>query len=71
MAFHSLVLHMVPDQLWPVIVLYVGPETILPLTSALAALIGVLLMMWQRVIKCMRKVWHLLANKCRPTSGLR
>lgn len=32
------------------ILAYVGPETILPLASILGAIVGVLLMIWHRVI---------------------
>ena len=30
--------------------LYIGPDAFLPITSALAAIAGVLLMFWQRVV---------------------
>jgi len=43
MDVYNLVVQFNPDQLLPIVFLYVGPETILPLTSALAAIIGVLL----------------------------
>jgi hypothetical protein len=33
---------------WPL--LYVGPDQILPLTSVLGAIVGVLLMFWNRVV---------------------
>jgi len=45
------------DVLWPV-ALYVGPDLILPLTSALAAIAGVLLMFWNRVMSFVRSVWN-------------
>lgn len=32
------------------VVLYIGPDVFLPLTSALAAIAGVLLMFWQRIV---------------------
>jgi hypothetical protein len=38
------------------VVLYVGPELMLPLTSALAAIVGVLLMFWHRVMGLARSV---------------
>jgi hypothetical protein len=46
--------HMLP------VFLYIGPETLLPLTSALAAIVGVLLMAWHRVLAIVTKVWRLL-----------
>lgn len=41
--------HLLGSLLQPV-VLYIGPDVFLPLTSALAAIAGVLLMFWQRVV---------------------
>jgi hypothetical protein len=51
------------DSLLPMIVLYIGPETILPLASALAAIGGVLLMFWQRFIGLVQKLWRLIFRK--------
>ena len=42
--------------------LYVGPDVFLPLTSALAAIVGVALMFWQRLIGLCRKVWQIVAR---------
>ncbi len=50
-------------QFFPIIMLYIGPETILPLTSALAAILGVLLMFWQRFVGLLRKLWRLIVRK--------
>jgi hypothetical protein len=47
------------EQMLPVL-LYIGPETLLPLTSALAAIVGVLLMAWHKVLAIITKVWRLL-----------
>jgi hypothetical protein len=64
--------NMGPDQLVfsskmvsfaPIILLYIGPETMLPLLSALAALGGVLLMFWQRFVGLVRKIWRLIVRK--------
>ncbi len=30
--------------------MYIGPETMMPLASAFAAIVGVLLMFWRRVV---------------------
>ena len=35
--------------------LYIGPETILPLTSFVAAVVGILLMFWRWVVGIFRK----------------
>ncbi len=43
-------------------VLYLGPETTLPLASALAAIVGILLMVWHRAVGLLRKVWQFLTK---------
>jgi hypothetical protein len=50
------------DSLLPII-LYIGPETMLPLVSALAAIGGVLLLFWQRLVGLIRKFWRFLFRK--------
>jgi hypothetical protein len=52
-----------PDQMLPWLILYIGPETMLPLASALAAIGGVLLMFWQRFVGLFRKLWRVIARK--------
>ena len=39
-------------------VLYLGPETILPLTSFLAAVVGVLLIFWRYVVGVVKRSFH-------------
>ena len=39
-------------------VLYLGPETMLPLTSFLAAVVGVLLMFWRYVVGVVKRSFH-------------
>jgi hypothetical protein len=51
------------DQWLPFVVLYIGPETMLPLASALAAIAGVLMMFWQRFVALIRKLWRLVVRK--------
>jgi hypothetical protein len=46
-----------------VLTAYIGPETILPVTSALAAALGILLMFWQYVIGLVKKPFQLLFGK--------
>jgi len=50
-------------QYLPIILLYIGPESMLPLVSALAAIGGVLLMFWQRFVGLLRKLWRLIVRK--------
>ena len=42
--------------------MYVGPETVVPLTSALAAVAGFLLLFWRRVVAAVRSGLALLAR---------
>jgi hypothetical protein len=68
MVVHNVFIsHITPDQFLPFLVLYIGPETILPLTSGLAALVGILLMFWHRVVGFARKVWRLCIGYFRPS----
>jgi hypothetical protein len=50
------------QHVWPML-LYVGPDLLLPLTSALAAIAGVLLMFWHRVVGIMRAGWRMLFQR--------
>jgi hypothetical protein len=45
------------------ITLYIGPETMLPLVSALAAIGGVLLMFWQRFVSIVRRLWRVVLRR--------
>ena len=46
--------------------MYIGPETLMPLASALAAVVGVILMFWRRTMAIVRtgvsKVYRLFAK---------
>ncbi|MFN2433045.1 MAG: hypothetical protein ABR599_09595 [Gemmatimonadota bacterium] len=48
--------------------MYIGPETILPLTSILGAAAGFLLMFWQRVVAFAKGALRLVSRK-KPTGG--
>ena len=45
-----------PSALDGVILQYVGPDQIMPLTSVLGGIIGVLLMFWNRVVAVVRRI---------------
>jgi hypothetical protein len=47
----------------PWLLLYVGPDQILPLTSVLGAILGLLLMFWNRVLGVARRIFSLFARK--------
>jgi hypothetical protein len=44
------------SKLMPPIVLYVGPDQIMPLTSVLGAIAGIALMFWNRIVGLFVKV---------------
>lgn len=45
------------------VLLYVGPSQILPLTSALGAIAGILMIFWQRTVAFVRKSFRFMASK--------
>ena len=53
----------VERTLGPLMVLYVGPDQILPLTSIIGALVGLLLMFWHWVGGLVRRFWHTLTGR--------
>lgn len=55
--------HVVASSLPSVVVLYVGPDQLLPLASALGAAVGVLLMVWHRIVALGHRAWHLYMKK--------
>jgi hypothetical protein len=50
-----------PPLSW--MVLYIGPEVFMPVLSAIAGAVGVLLMFWQRVTGAVARVWRTLFNR--------
>jgi hypothetical protein len=51
------------DPLVQLVVMYVGPDLILPITSALAAVAGVALMFWQRLVGMVLKLWRMIFQR--------
>ena len=45
------------------ILLYVGPDQILPLTSLIGAFIGIILVFWRSVVGLAGRVWQLLFRR--------
>ena len=43
--------------------LYIGPEVFMPVLSAIAGALGVLLMFWQRVTGLVARVWRTIFNR--------
>lgn len=42
--------------------MYVGPETMLPLASALAGVTGAALLFWRRIVRRVRAGWRRLTD---------
>lgn len=53
----------------PRVLLYAGPDQLIPIASFLAAIIGFLLIGWQRFVSLLRKVVQAVFHKLRPSSG--
>jgi hypothetical protein len=49
-----------------IILLYAGPDQILPLMSLLGAILGTLLIFWQRFTSLVRRATHFLVSRLRP-----
>jgi hypothetical protein len=49
--------------------LYISPDTIMPLASALAAVVGVIVMFWQKVKGFCRSLAQAVASKFGRTPG--
>jgi len=65
MGIVALVLFSGLDPVLPWIALYIGPDVFLPLTSAIAAIVGVALMFWHRIIGLARRLF----GKTPPTDS--
>ena len=52
-----------PSEVRPWMILYIGPDLLLPFTSAIAAVAGVLLMFWHRLTGWVRSVWRMLFRR--------
>jgi hypothetical protein len=51
------------DLALPLILAYIGPETFLPFTSALAAIAGAVLIFWNRLVGFARKLRQMLTRR--------
>jgi hypothetical protein len=64
MFVHSLLIFAIvdPKLLWnlghqSIVLLYLGPETIMPLASILGAIIGFLLIFWRLILRFFKKIF--------------
>lgn len=55
--------HVPHPQLVHVVVMYIGPDQIMPLTSALSAVVGVALMFWTRLAGLVHKCRTMLSRR--------
>ncbi|MCI0591216.1 MAG: hypothetical protein L0Y67_06400 [Gammaproteobacteria bacterium] len=46
---------LLPSDSMSALILYIGPETLMPLVSVLTAIIGLLLLVWQHVVALVRR----------------
>ena len=57
----------IPQSVWSSLasfpVLYIGPDQILPLTSVLGGIIGVLLMFWHRAVSLSGRLWRFVVRR--------
>ena len=51
------------SQVQPWMILYIGPDLLLPFTSAIAAAVGVVLMFWHRLTGWVRSVWRMIFRR--------
>ena len=65
MRIHDLLLTDIPNLL-AIVLLYVGPDQVLPLLSILASIVGVLLIWWRRLVGFVRSTWRSLSRRPRP-----
>lgn len=49
--------------------MYVGPETLMPLASALAAIAGAVMLFWRRTAELARRAAHAVRTSVRRLSG--
>jgi hypothetical protein len=62
MNLFALVFHGNP-ALWLPGLLYIGPDVFMPLLSALAAILGALLLFWQKVMALAGRLWRLVTKR--------
>ena len=52
-----------PTDSQPWLLLYIGPDLLLPFTSAIAAAVGVVLMFWHRLTGWVRSLWRTIFRR--------
>jgi hypothetical protein len=54
-----------------ILLLYGGPDQILPLVSIIGTIIGFLLIMWRRLVMFMSKMWGKLSRSSQPSADVK
>jgi hypothetical protein len=52
-----------PNRIVTLVLMYVGPEVLLPITSALAAIGGLALMFWNKVVGAAKGTWRFVSRR--------
>jgi hypothetical protein len=47
----------------PFVLAYIGPDQIMPLTSAIGAIVGLALMFWNRLVGLVHKCWTYVSGR--------
>lgn len=53
----------------PLVLLYVGPDQLMPLASMLSAIVGVALMFWRRLVALASRCWALVRRDPATAEG--
>jgi len=63
MVTNDFILLLLSIQSLPSMILYAGPDPLLPLASFLGAVIGILLIGWQRLVMFVRRAFQFVTAK--------
>lgn len=69
MNAHELIPLINSGHFFSAILLYAGPDQILPLMSVLGGAIGVLLIFWQRFVRLVKRVGQFFMSRLRPSAN--
>jgi hypothetical protein len=67
----NLILSVDISQPLTILLLYGGPDQILPLVSIIGTIIGFLLIMWRRLVMFMSKMWEKMFRNSQPSADVK
>jgi hypothetical protein len=70
MNVHDLIIRGTANDLMGIILLYAGPDQIIPLISIIGAIVGFLLIWWQRFVALVKKAWRLAGARIHSNKRL-